>query len=632
MARHVPTIPSSVKAMLPDVMSQGQAAAPTARTTQSMRAVVPPPEMIEEKVERLRPKTLRMQFRYLKTLLFALWLFVRLLFWQLYVAKLFPNAIKRGNIPRWQKYAREFRHFAVDMGGVMIKAGQFASTRADVIPEAVIAELVSLQDEVPTIPYEQIRTVLVRELGDLDARYLSIDEIPIAAASLGQVHRAILKNGDRVVVKIQRPGIREIVYTDMAALFIVAHVAKRFNFIRRRIDAVGLIEEFGRVLLEEISYETEANHAERFKRMFADDPGVYIPTIYRDHCTDYVLTMEDVSAIKLNDYAALDAAGINRREVSQRLMDTYTRQIFDERFFHADPHPGNLFLYPLERDPDAPPESGTPFYLIFIDFGMIGTLTPEIVQGIVNTLAAVITRDAHKLVKSYQDLGFLLPSADIRRIEEATEAVFQRVWGMNMTELSAMGFDAAQDIGREFGDLLREMPFRVPQDFIYLGRTVGILGGMTTTIDPTFNPWQDIQEHVQRLITTDEDANIFKEMQAQYIDPFIEPLQALMNGDAQAFLTSAQMLVRRLQRPNRVEEMLHELINGDAQITTRLAAQHRRHLERIEAQGQRTTRAVLFATFMITGTMFYTSGEMGVAGFLYALATVAFVLLVFTRK
>jgi predicted unusual protein kinase regulating ubiquinone biosynthesis (AarF/ABC1/UbiB family) len=626
-------MPSQIQAMLPDVMSQGQTAAPPrATTTQTMRAVVPPPETIEEKVARLRPKTLRMQFRYLKTLVFALRLFVRLIFWQVYVAKVFPGTVKRGNISRWQKYAREFRYFAVDMGGVMIKAGQFASTRADVIPEAVIAELVSLQDEVPTLPYPQISKVLVRELGDLDARYTFIDQTPIAAASLGQVHRATLINGDRVVVKVQRPGIREVVYTDMAALFIVAHVAKQFSFIRRRIDAVGLIEEFGRVLLEEISYVTEANHAERFKKMFADDPGVYIPTIYRDHCTDYVLTMEDVSAIKLNDYAALDAAGIDRREVSKRLMDTYTRQIFEERFFHADPHPGNLFLYPLERDPNAPPGTGTPFYLIFIDFGMIGTLTPEIVQGIVNTLAAVITRDAHRLVKSYQELGFLLPSADVRRIEEATEAVFQRVWGMNMTELSAMGFDAAQDIGREFGDLLREMPFRVPQDFIYLGRTVGILGGMTTTIDPSFNPWQDIQENVQKLITTDEDANIFKELQAQYVDPFIEPLKALMNGDAQAFLASAQILVRRLRRPNPVEDMLRELISGDAQITTRLASQHRRHLERIEAQGQRTTRAVLFATFMLSGTMFYTSGDVNVASLLYVLAAVMFVLLVFTRK
>ncbi len=615
--------------MLPDVMaSSSKATAPSPQSGEGWGGV----ETIEHKVARLRPKTLRMQIRYLKTLVFSLRLFVRLIFWQLYVAKIAPGWIKRNNTLRWQKYAREFRYFAIDMGGVMIKAGQFASTRADVIPEAVIAELVSLQDEVPTVPYAQIRSVLMRELGDLKARYASIDETPIAAASLGQVHRAVLLNGDRVVVKIQRPGIREIVYTDMAALFIVAHVARRFNFIRRRIDAIGLCEEFGRVLLEEISYETEANHAERFKTMFANDMGVYIPTIYREHCTDYMLAMEDVSAIKLNDYAALDAAGIDRHEVSQRLMDTYTRQIFEDRFFHADPHPGNLFIYPLPADSDVPGGKGTPFYLIFIDFGMIGTLTPEIVQGVVNTLAAVITRDAHKLVKSYQDLGFLLPSADVHRIEEATEAVFQKVWGMNMSELSSVSFDAVQDIGREFGDLLREMPFRVPQDFIYLGRTVGILSGMTTSLDPSFNPWEDIQASIQKLIMTDKDANIFDELRAEYLDPFLEPLKALMNGDAQAFLASSQMLVRRLQRPNAVEGMLRDLISGDAQITTRLAAQHRRHLERIEVQGQRTTRAILFATFALMGTMFYTSGYPDVAGMAYALAGVIFVLLVFTRK
>src|SRR5262249_33637277 len=158
---------------------------------------------------------------------FALWLFGRLIFWQIYVAKLFPEWVKNGNMPRWRRYARQFRGFALQMGGVMIKAGQFASTRADILPEEVIAELASLQDEVPTIPYPHLRAVMERELGVLSDRFAQIEETPVAAASLGQVHRAQLKNGDKVVIKVQRPGIREIVYTDLAALFIVARVAMR---------------------------------------------------------------------------------------------------------------------------------------------------------------------------------------------------------------------------------------------------------------------------------------------------------------------------------------------------------------------------------------------------------------------
>jgi hypothetical protein len=195
-----------------------------------------PPETVEQKVNRLRPRSLRMQMRFWRTLIFALWLFGRLVAWQVYIANYLPGYVRRTNTRRWRKYAREFRHFAIQMGGVMIKAGQFASTRADVLPEEVISELADLQDKVPTIPYAQIQAVLERELGDLDARYEWIEPEPIAAASLGQVHRAKLRSGDRVVVKVQRPNVREIVYTDMAALFIVARVAMRFAFVRRRAD------------------------------------------------------------------------------------------------------------------------------------------------------------------------------------------------------------------------------------------------------------------------------------------------------------------------------------------------------------------------------------------------------------
>lgn len=614
-----PGLPGS--AMLPDVMASGRPVAPEAENQV---------DGVQQQVNRLRPKTLTMQLRFLYTLVFALWLFGRLVFWQVYVAKWFPDWVQRRNQPRWQKYAREFRYFALRMGGVMIKAGQFASTRADILPEAVIAELVSLQDEVPTIPFDRIWTVLLRELGNIPERFEFITPEPIAAASLGQVHRAQLKNGDKVVVKVQRPGIRDIVYTDMAALFIVAQVAMRFRFISRRADAVALIDEFGRVLLEEISYTTEAQHAERFKQMYAEDMGVYIPTVYREHSTEFVLTIEDVTTLKINDYEGLAAAGIDRKDVAKRLMDTYMHQIFAERFFHADPHPGNLFIYPLPVDnvEQYSGKGGRPFYLIFIDFGMTGTLTREIVQALINTLTATITRDARKLVRSYQDLGFLLPSADVRRIEEATEVVFKQVWGMSMTDMTSIDFNVVQNIGREFNDLLFDMPFRVPQDFIYLGRTVGILTGMATALDPEFNPWTEIQRHMQTLITQDAETNIFEEIGKSLTEPF----QALFAGDLQGFLMGMQHLVQRFQRPNKAEMLLEQLVNGDAAVVMKLNPQARRQFERIELQGQRTTRAILFATFMLTGTLLYTNGDIQLAGFAYVTAVILLVSMVFIRQ
>ncbi|MFQ3646377.1 MAG: AarF/UbiB family protein [Anaerolineae bacterium] len=595
----------------------------TAEVSRRVSEAAAPRETVEQQVNRLRPRALRMQLRFWHTLLFALWLFGRLVVWQVYIANYFPGYVKRTNTRRWRKYAREFRKFAIHMGGVMIKAGQFASTRADVLPEEVISELADLQDKVPTIPYEQIRAVLQRELGDLDARFEWITPEPIAAASLGQVHRAKLRSGDRVVVKVQRPNVRAIVYTDMAALFIVARVAMRFAFVRRRADAVLLIEEFGRVLLEEVSYRKEVENAQRFARMFADNAGVYVPSIYTEHSTDQVITIEDVTSIKIDDFEALAAAGINRKDVARRLMDTYMKQIFDERFFHADPHPGNLFVYPLPVE--NPQEyvakgGGRPFYLIFIDFGMTGTLTKELVGALINTLSAVITRDARKLVASYKELGFLLPNADVRRIEEATEAVFDEVWGLSMSDINQIDFDVIANIGKEFSDLIYEMPFRIPQDFIYLGRTVSILSGMSTALDPDFNPWTSIQENVQHLITTDEETNLFREIFASLLDP----IQQLAAGNTRGFLLATRRLLAQFQRPNRSEQMLQQIISGEVQIETKLSPYNRKQLERVESQMKATNRMFLFGTLMIVGTLLYTNGDMQLATAAYAASGGAF--------
>ena len=597
----------AAQAAIPDVMADDDPISPILEDESDPYAN----ESVEERVQRLRPKSLRLQFRYFYTLLFALWLFGRLAFWQVYVAKLFPNWVKNRNTQRWRKYAREFSAFAERMGGVQIKAGQFASTRADVLPEEVIMELAGLQDSIATLPYKRIYKVIVDELGDPDERFAYIDEEPIAAASLGQVHRGRLKSGEDVVVKVQRPGVRDIIYTDMAAMFIVGHISMTFDFVSRRSDSVMIIEEFGRILLEEIDYHKERENARRFVRMFANDPGVYVPAIYEEHSSERVIVLEDVTAIKIDDYARLAAAGIDREEVARRLMDTYLEQIFEQRFFHADPHPGNLFVYPLPVEDEAQyvGKGGRPFYLIFIDFGMTATLRPEIVQGLINTLVAVLTRDAKKLVASYQELGFLLPGADVQRITEATERVFGEVWGLNMTELGSMDFEVIENIGKEFGDLLSDMPFRIPQDFVYLGRTVSILAGMATKLDPTFNPWDDIQRNMQHLVTSDLDNNIFDELGKV----FQQTIDELIADGPQGFVRVTERIINRLQRFNRTEKMLQQIIDGDVQLPTKLSSQHRYQLERIEAQGRRTSRLFVSGSLLVCATLLYTNGDAGLA-------------------
>jgi predicted unusual protein kinase regulating ubiquinone biosynthesis (AarF/ABC1/UbiB family) len=584
-------------------------------------------EREREQVRRIaqnRPRSLRMQYRYLRVMAFFSWLFVRLLFWHLFLQRYFPKYVERGNLKRWRGYARSFRSFAIEMGGVMIKAGQFISTRNDVLPKEVTDELASLRDEVPGVPITQIRTIIEEDLGAIALRFSQFDENAVAAASLGQVHRATLHNGDHVVVKVLRPGIVEICHTDLAATNVVAHVAMRFRFISRRMDAVALIEEFGRVLLEELSYEHEARNAARFAEMFKNDMGVYIPKVYTEHSTDRVLTMEDVTTIKLDDYVALEAAGISRKAVAKRLMNTYLRQIFEERFFHADPHPGNLFIYPLRetslnRDyKDVDHGDGRPFYLIFIDFGMTGTLTPEIVSGLIGTLSAVITRDSKKMIESYSQLGFLLPGTDLDRLQQATQVVFDEVWGLTMEQISGISYDRVAEIGKEFSDLLFSMPFQVPQDFIYLGRTVSILSGLCTSLDPSFNPWSEIQPFTQKLVAN-RNGGVELPIGGILGSPV---LQSLFSGNgAKALVNVGQTLLGRASSAN---DIFHRIERGELKLKVEPSSSFQRQLVRIEGQGRRTTRAVVFGSLLIASTIFYVNGEIAPAAIGYVMSGLAF--------
>jgi len=246
---------------------------------------------------------------------------------------------------RLQQMARRFRALAIDMGGVMIKLGQFLSARVDVLPAEITAELAGLQDEVPPVPFPAIMAALQTELGDVTSRFAEIEERPLAAASLGQAHRATLRGdvqggAQKVVVKVQRPGIEAVVRTDLAALRVVARWVMRYKPIRRRANVPALMEEFARTLWEELDYRAEAANAERFARIFAGEADVAVPKIYHEHSTGRVLTLENVEGIRINDVAAMPAVGIQPTIVAERLLDVYFKQVFQEGFFHADPHPG----------------------------------------------------------------------------------------------------------------------------------------------------------------------------------------------------------------------------------------------------------------------------------------------------
>lgn len=501
---------------------------------------------------------------------------------------------------------------AVNMGGVMIKLGQFISVRADILPPEITEELASLQDEVPTVPFAAIRQVIEADLGPLDRHFASFEEIPVAAASLGQAHRAHLLDEQRVVVKVQRPGIQTLVNTDLRALDVVARGLMRFRFVSRRANLPVLLGEFSEGMWQELDYTHEAGNAETFGALLKGNMGVYVPAVHRALSTRRVLTLEDVTSIKVTDYARIEAAGISRQDVARRLVSTYLEMVLTQKIFHGDPHPGNLFVYPFPNEVDPPtgrhadgqPLDGEPFYLIFVDFGLVGHVTPEIVAGLRETLIALIQRDAARVVRSYQQLGILLPDADLSRIEEATRSVFDRVWGMNLSQLGEMPMSEMQHITHEFNDLLFALPFQVPQDFLYLSRAIGLLIGICTALDPEFNPWQDIRPFVKRMLHENGELSDLGLPTGPR-----SMLKALLSGQGLEFVLGSSGLSRAIQMPARADGVLRRIDQGELLLQSVPGPEFQHDLHRITILLRRVLYGIVFAALLICTTLLYTSGD-----------------------
>jgi predicted unusual protein kinase regulating ubiquinone biosynthesis (AarF/ABC1/UbiB family) len=469
--------------------------------------------------------------RYRKIVFYAARVIWELIFYDVILARIgFRKRVTASRVERLRRIAADYRALAVEMGGLLIKVGQFLSTRADVLPPVVIDELAQMQDEVPPEAFEAIRQVVEAELDcPLDTCFVEFDPTSLAAASLGQVHRARLwlsqdqpsegeeaKRLTPVVVKVQRPGIEDIVNTDLAAIRTIGKWLKRYPAIRRHADVPALIAEFTRIVLEEVDYIAEGRNAEIFAENFADRPDVRIPYIVWSHTTQRVLTMEDVYAIKVTDYEAITAAGVDRVEVSQRLIDVYYQQIFEDGFFHADPHPGNLFVAPTSASSSkrklcplskAPPSAGQDWQLTFVDFGMAERVPASLRAGLREMVIALGTKDAHRLVLAYQQLNMLLPGTDLRTLEVAHEQVLERFWGLSMTELLEIDLDEMRAFAQENRELFYEMPFQLPQNLIFLFRTLGILSGLCTSLDPDLNLWESFVPYAERIMAEEVSTN-----------------------------------------------------------------------------------------------------------------------------
>jgi predicted unusual protein kinase regulating ubiquinone biosynthesis (AarF/ABC1/UbiB family) len=519
---------------------------------------------------------------------FFMGVMVSVLWWDVLLPRVGLGILsRRTRKTRMRRIAVGYRGLAVRMGGVLIKVGQFLSSRLDVMPREITSELAGLQDEVGAESFEAIRGVLEAEFGGpLASRFCEFDPVPMASASIGQVHRARLctetgaTDPPPVVVKVQRPDIQKIVEADLAAVRAAGAWLQRFRSVRRHADVPGLIEEFSRSLYEELDYLHEGKNAERFAANFSDRPEVVVPGVVWSHTTLRVLTLEDVGAIKITDYAAIAEAGIDRAEVAEKLLDVYLKQVFEDGFFHADPHPGNLFVLPRSGRRGA-------WRLVFVDFGMTGTLSPEAFRGLREGLLAFGTRDAPRLVRAFQRLQVLLPGADLDLLERACKRLFDTLWGKTTREMLRMNAAEFRMFADEFSELLYEMPFQVPENLILLGRCVSILAGMASGLDPEFNIWQGLAPHVQRLMEKESGSGwrlALKEL-----------------GDIARVL---------LALPKRTDELISRIEQGRVEIRM---PEMRQHVTRLEHGLRKLGGAIVFAAGLVAGTNLYLAGRLEIA-------------------
>ncbi len=553
------------------------------------------------------PDTRQLRGRYRRIMRLATRTLVREWWFELVLPRIGLRRVSERTRPaRMQRFARRFHGLAVDLGGLMIKVGQFMSSRLDVLPPEVTRELEGLQDEVAAESFDRIREQTEAELGlPLDVAFAWFDPVPIAAASLGQAHRARLSPAiagdlgfDGVVVKVQRPGIAEVVDVDLQALRRVARILSRVRMVSTRVDVPALVEEFATTSLAEIDYLHEASNAERFRADFDGDERVAAPEVVWDRTTLRVLTLADVTAIKITDVAALRLAGIAPDAVANELARATFQQIFVAGFFHADPHPGNIFVTPDRASPEG-------WRLTFVDFGMMGEIDDHLRAGLREFILAVVARDGRALVASLERLGVLLPGADTEELERAMIASFDRFGGMGVAELRAVDPRELEAFARQFGDTVRALPFQLPEDFLLLIRTISLVSGVTSALNPTFNMWDAV-------------------------DPFARTVLLGSSRDLRAIGQQALGYATTLARlPQRIDQLATRIDRG--QLAIRVPRVEQR-ISAIEGTLRRLISAIVFAALLFSGVLLRRGGDEVLAWVLMAASVVPLLQLVLTWR
>ncbi|GAB4460348.1 MAG: AarF/ABC1/UbiB kinase family protein [Elainellaceae cyanobacterium] len=489
------------------------------------------------------------------------------------------QAIRRRKLAIW------IRETLLDLGPTFIKVGQLFSTRADLFPVEYVEELSKLQDKVPAFSYEQVEEIILQELGKgIPELYRSFDPIPIAAASLGQVHRAQLHSGEEVVVKVQRPGLAKLFDIDLKILKGIAHYFQRHPKWGRGRDWLGIYSECCRILWEEIDYLNEGRNADTFRRNFRSEDWVKVPRVYWRYSSPRVLTLEYVPGIKISHYEALEAAGLDRKNLAQLGARAYLQQLLDKGFFHADPHPGNI----------AVSSDGA---LIFYDFGMMGQVQPVTREKLMNTFFGIAQKDADKVVEALVSLGALSVSEDMGPVRRSIQYMLDNFMDKPFETQSISA------ISDDLYEIAYDQPFRFPATFTFVMRAFSTLEGVGKGLDPEFNFMEVARPFAMQIMTNgngSETGGLLEELSRQ----------------------AAQVSSSALGLPRRIEDTIDRLERGDIRLRVR-SQETDRVLRRLSNVNMGTNYALLAGAFTLSATLLLVNNLIWVAALMAVPAAIA---------
>lgn len=467
---------------------------------------------------------------------------------------------------RRKRQAIWIRETFLELGPTFIKVGQLFSTRADLFPAEYVEELSKLQDKVPAFSYEQVEAIIENDLGKKVAQlFRSCDPIPLAAASLGQVHKATLHSGEEVVAKVQRPGLVKLFTIDLAILKGITRYFQNHPDWGRGRDWLGIYEECCRILWEEIDYLNEGRNADTFRRNFRAQDWVRVPRVYWRYTSPRVLTLEYIPGIKISHYEALEAAGIDRKVVAQLGAQAYLQQLLNDGFFHADPHPGNIAVSP----------EGS---LIFYDFGMMGRVNPITREKLMDTLFGIAQKDAGRVVDSLVELGALAPADDMGPVRRSIQYMLDHFMDKPFENQSV------SQISEDLYEIAYDQPFRFPATFTFVMRAFSTLEGVGKGLDPDFNFMEVAKPFAMQIMTNTNGSSEGNSLLSE------------IGRQAAAVGSTA------LSLPRRIEDTIDKLERGDLRVRVR-SIESDRILRRISSIQLGTNYTVIISAFTLSATI-----------------------------